>query len=174
MSAATVTAGNLRDITGIERIDGPPPSSMNPWLWWLLGIAACVVVIAAWKWRRRARPHVPPLPPDAQSLAELDQLESAAGELDTAQFHTRLDEIVRTYIGQCWQVPTFHRTSAELLETVEPTFRISAARQKTLATMLERCDLAKFARTSYSAVECLESANLARQFIELSDGSPRK
>jgi uncharacterized protein DUF4381 len=157
--------------------DGPPPEFVPPsplipaWLPWLVGaIAAPLLVAAGWLVsRRRPRPRKP-LPPGQWALQELGRLD-ASRPSDPAAFHTALSDVVRRYLAERFDLPATRQTTAEFLETVRQSGRLSAEHQELLRDFLARCDLAKFAPVGASAEECREAAALARSFVEHTAGT---
>ena len=149
----------------------PPPPLIPAWLPWLVGAVAAPLLLAA-GWlvsRRRPRPGKPP-PPDQWALQELGRLD-ASPPSDPAAFHTALSDVVRRYLAERFGLPATRQTTAEFLETVRRSGRLSAEQQRLLAEFLERCDLAKFAPVGASADECGEAAALARAFVERTTGT---
>jgi hypothetical protein len=159
---------HLRDITGIERVEGPPAE--NYWyLWAGLGAAGSAgLCLVWWRFAVRRRPEQPPPPPDVWALAELDRLETlalpAAGEVD--RYHTMLSSTMRRYLELRFRLPASHQTTPEFLKNLSGADLLNPAHQQILRDFLERCDLAKFARAGFSPVECQEAARMARDLVE--------
>ena len=119
-----------------------------------------------WRGRLVDRPSAPaaapkPLPPEQRALQELARLDASA-TADPAAYHTALSDVVRRYLAERFGLPATRQTTAEFLETVRRSGRLSAEQQALLRDFLERCDLAKFAPVGASAEECREAAALAR------------
>ena len=158
--------------------DAPPPELSPPaaagpsWLPWA-GLAAVVLALAAVAWglrRRRSAQKV--LPPDQWAMGELRRLESnGLTDRSSAAYHTALSDVVRRYLTERFDLPATRRTTAEFLETVARTGRLSAEQQALLRDFLERCDLAKFAPVGASAEEGREAAALARALVEQTAGT---
>jgi hypothetical protein len=158
----------LRDITGIEKT-GSPPSSRS-WLLWL-GIASvslCGFLVVVWKWSRRNGRATSSVPPEQWALSELESIERlglpAAGEVE--RYHTLLSDVMRRYWELRLHLPASHQTTPEFLKTLSSSGPLTPPQQHTLAAFLERCDLAKFARASFSAEECAATAQMARELVE--------
>jgi hypothetical protein len=168
-----VDLSQLRDITGIEKVEAPPPESY--WYIWA-GLAAVGLpsfFLVCWKLAGRRRPEPPPPPPDVWALAELDRLEAlalpAAGEID--RYHTLLSSTMRRYLELRFQLPASQQTTPEFLKTLAGADLLNSAQQMILGAFLERCDLAKFARAGFSPVECQAATRIARELVEQTAGS---
>ena len=159
--------------------DAPPPElSPSPatgpsWLPWV-GLAVAVLVLTAvvWGLRRRRRSSRKTLPPDQWAMGELRRLEAnGLTDRSSAAYHTALSDVVRRYLMERFDLPATRRTTAEFLETVARTGRLSAEQQALLRDFLERCDLAKFAPVGASPEEGREAAALARALVERPAGT---
>lgn len=156
----------LHDIRGPIALPPPPP-----WPRWPLGVALAVLLagvgVGLWRLRRRARPEAPPLAPRAWALLELERLEAlnlpAEGAVN--RYHTLLSDTLRRYLELRFQLRAPRQTTAEFLQAEETTRQLSPAQQELLRDFLQRCDLAKFARTAPSPEECRAVADVARSFI---------
>ena len=154
--------------------DGPPPEPLPlvpngmGWLPWVIPAAALTLALAWFLQRRRPRLRAT-LPPDKQALLELRRLEQSA-DLPSAAYHTALSDVIRTYLAERLGLPATRQTTAEFLEMVRRTGRLSPEEQRMLHAFLERCDLAKFAPVGVSAEECREAAVLARGLVERTAG----
>ena len=89
-------------------------------------------------------------PPEQWALQELGRLDESA-TADAAAYHTALSDVVRRYLADRFGLPATRQTTAEFLETVRRSGRLSAEQQALLRDFLERCDLAKFAPVGASA-----------------------
>jgi hypothetical protein len=153
---------------------GPGPEPGEPYLTgrlrrdWLLPLilgAVLVLLGTVWlRWRRRL--EAPPLPPGQWALRELERLErsglppASAAEI----FFARLSDVVRRYLAERFQLPAPRRTTDELL-TAHAGHLVPTQREL-LREVLQRCDLAKFARADASAEQCRETTALAREFVQ--------
>jgi LPXTG-motif cell wall-anchored protein len=152
-----------RDITPIERL---PATSHTIWI--LAGGFAAVVLCGAglvgWRRRRRRSVLAPLLPSDQWALRELELLD-ARGTVDSDRYHVILADILRRYLEQRFDLHATEQTTVEFLETVRQAGLFPQAWQEQLRDLLHRCDLAKFARVTYSTTDCRESAQSARELI---------
>jgi hypothetical protein len=169
-----VDISHLRDITGIEKVEVPPPESR--WYIWagLAAVGLPGVLLVCWKLAGRRRPEPPPLPPDVWALKELDRLEALGlpdtGEVD--RYHTALSATVRRYFELRFRLPASQQTTPEFLKSLSGAEFLSAAQQQLVAAFLERCDLAKFARAGFSRRECQTAARMARELVGCVHASP--
>jgi hypothetical protein len=159
---------HLRDISGIEKIEPFPPESH--WYLWAgaAGIGLSGLLLVGWKIAGRRRPEKPPPPPDVWARLELDRLEKlalpAAGALE--RYHTLLSDTMRRYLELRFQLPASKQTTPEFLKTLSSTDLLTPSQRMTLATFLERCDLAKFARAGFSLEDCQTTACMARDLVD--------
>ena len=172
-SITTPDLKELRDPTVIEALPAPPEAGKFPWGEVGAGVLLALLATASFLyWRRRARPS--PHPAERRALRELDRVLAwqlpEQGKIE--QFHTLLANVVRRYLENKFQLPARRRTTAEFLDVLRSSQRLTGAEQEFLSDFFRRCDLAKFAAASVSATECLALAEKARAFIGQS--SPAK
>jgi hypothetical protein len=160
----------------------PPPGRIGLYL--ALAAAALAGAGAFWLWRRRrpkpraapaggpARPRVPTRPAHDRWLEALEALvaERLLEEGRAREFHIRLAEIVKRYLGEVFAFDAMDRTSQEVLEDLasraRPTLRAEAA------ALLEQCDLVKFAEHQPSLDRGREAARRARVILDLGRPAP--
>lgn len=136
------------ELAGIKDIHRTPASwlavleQVGPWLAGLL-----LVLLALVLWRLLFKPKkqlsgAAALPPDQWALSQLDALAKAQPWLrgDVEGYYTKVSWIVREYVQRQTGAPALEKPVVEWLpllpELVRPVLR----------DLLERCDLAKFAR----------------------------
>ncbi len=156
----------------------PPPESRLAWL--LAGLGALAAGIGAvWLWRRRRRkppkpaaaapprPRAPERPAYDRWLQELERLLAEdlieAGRL--REYHIRLAEIVKRYLGEVFAFDAIDRTSQEVLHDLEARAR-PTLRSET-EVLLRQCDLVKFAEHVPAPEACREAAWRARVILAL-------
>ena len=149
----------------------PPPPWIPAWLFWVVGGIAAMLLATAGCWMSFRRWRTPkPLSPERWALQQLSRLDESA-PADAAAYHTALSDVVRRYLADRFGLPATRQTTAEFLETVRRSGRLSAERQALLRDFLGRCDLAKFAPVGASDEERREAAGLARSLVEWTSGT---
>jgi hypothetical protein len=144
------------------------PSTAAQWpLWTAFGATlALLVAMILWKLLRTRRPTA--VPPTAAELAERELAAAAAlAETNPAAAHERSADAVRRLFTHRFQLPALRRTSAEFLDALEREGALPAASLAPLRTLLERCDLVKFAGLRPSREETAETIQLARNVCAL-------
>ncbi len=142
-------------------------------LWIALGALGALALAAAgivW-WRRRpararAAPDAPPRPEDELALEALARLEAEglASQGRAKEFHLRLSEALRGYLGARYGIFALDMTSAELIDRLErlPT---SGLRLADVSWVCAQGDLAKFAKAQPTPDDCKQALDLVRQTI---------
>ncbi|MDK3156788.1 DUF4381 family protein [Kamptonema cortianum] len=154
---------DIRDIQGPVHI---------PSLWDYAGlfiaalIGAAIAGIAVFvAMRYRSRRHIPTA--DEIALAQLAQAGQLIAEGQAKEFCIQVSDCVRTYIESRFHQRAAHRTTEEFLNdmlTVEG--HELGAHKELLADFLRYCDLAKFAKWSFSSEEMENMLGAARKFVE--------
>jgi hypothetical protein len=128
-------------------------------LWLLLGLAALVVAalgVRRYLANRRARlPPPPPRPLRDRTREALEALR-AEGLLTKGlvrEYHFRLSDIVRGYLGERFAFEALECTSGELLSQVE-RLDPPGVEARALQRFVDQCDVAKFARAELSPAAC--------------------
>ncbi len=142
----------------------PPESSwLRRWGFLLILAATAVLVLLAWRMKRRSALEAP-LPPDQWALREIERIERTLtppqGEAET--YHTQMSYVVRRYLTEHFGLHALQQTTAEFLAAVHDVPPEAAA---LLGEFLQRCDLAKFARAGTTPEECRRTAELARELV---------
>jgi hypothetical protein len=160
----TVPRADVDEARGVTPPEELPPP--EPWLdrRFVIGLAAVLVagsLLALVWWWRQPRPAEPPTPEvaalsDLERLAGIDEFGPAAA--------ADLDGVLRRYLEARYRVPTRERTTAELLREMRQTTR-PPEQLDAWQALLERCDLAKFARADFSAAAWAEAIGRARDLV---------
>ncbi len=145
--------------SGAELLDIKPnadvPVRSYRLLWVLLAVAALVAAALAVRRhlaRRRARTPLPPprpLPERTREALEALRAEGLLAKGLVREYHFRLSEIVRDYLGERFGFEALECTSAELLgemERLDPP----GVEASELHRFVDQCDVAKFARAEIS------------------------
>jgi hypothetical protein len=160
--------GDIRDIKG--------PLSPSPWPW-LAALAALLAAGAFAASRLRRGQASPPAAgePDDQRTPE----EKALGELDALlgldlaakEFYDRLSDILRGYLSLRLGIDALQMTTHDLLRALrEAPLDATDARARVKA-LLDRCDLAKFARFVPGDRERPDDVEKARSLVR--DSAPK-
>ena len=145
-----ITGPKIEEGADIHDIAGPIDVRIWPWL---LAAALAAIGLLAWAWRSWKR-RVPgqaaagATPPDPRTYDEiaLDELRALAGiDLPLKEYYDRISEILRLYLERRYELPALRMTSGDLHRRLRETQASVEARGMT-RTLLERCDLVKFAR----------------------------
>lgn len=158
----------LRDITGIEREDEPPGTSVAPWLF---GVVLGALLVVALLLRKRTRRRTA-LSAEQWAKHELARIASLdLGAKGKANRHYLLvSNVLRGYIEKRFNIPARRQTTREFLEGVLHEPRIPAEHWKTLEQLLSLCDLGKFAGAQPSPEQCQTLAAGVVAFIESVSG----
>ena len=128
----------LKDIKGFAAIQIP-----NYLLWVVLGILALIIIAVLVKLYLASKNKESP-----KSLFEItvESLEKLKLEKSTEQCYLEYSEIVRTYLAQTFVMDLMDKTSQELKSELRKVEEISSPELRFLIDVLERADLAKFAK----------------------------
>jgi hypothetical protein len=163
-----VVSDELKDITGIEEPARPPA---RPWWPYVFGLSAVVIMslfFVGWRYYRRY-PNKAELGPSAWALAELQRLESLAGNANQEQMQGHpemLSQVIRVYLEKRFQLRAPRQTTPEFLRGIKDSTVLTAGHRELLKDFLERCDLSKFANLQFPLEECRALARSARKFVE--------
>jgi hypothetical protein len=157
-----------RDILWPLRDPPGPPVPVEPgrapWLLPVIGGVVVLLAAAGFLWWRRRRGTVA-VEPWARALAEIDRLDHDDLSRGAAWYHTRLSQVIRTYVAERFGLRALEQTTAEFLDAAEGIPELAAQAEK-LRELCEWSDLAKFAGAAMTAEECRHSGELARALIE--------
>ena len=183
----------LRVASVLKTPDEPAADIRGPWrlpaVWWPIAVGILLAALLAWylwKWwkRRPARPAaaVPAPPPPPPTLVE-NPYDRAVRELqallaarlrergEIKEFHVRLSEILKTFLGGHLKFDAVDRTTAEVLSEIAGAGVPHDVLDST-SGFLEACDLVKFARHRPTAATMDETVEHARMLIELGRPAP--
>jgi hypothetical protein len=155
--------GILRDLRELP-LPSPPTSStsykavLGP-IAVLLAFAAAVAIY--WRWPRT------PLTPRARALLQLTQLEISRNS--GTNYFTQLVDVIRRYLTDRYQLPAFQQTTADLLRQTADLPGVEH-----LQTLLEVCDIAKFASSGTDAAAHQIAFRAARALLDAQPDKPRK
>ncbi len=168
----------------LEGEDTTPADIRGPWsiprgLGWLLVYLIAAILLAAigvWIARRlrrrrgdvtgRAAPAVPADPPWLRALRALDALvaEGLPARGKVKEFHIRIAEIVKRYLGEQHGFDALDRTTEEILADLAIR-HVDPALAERARGFLDPCDLVKFAKHHPAGEEIDVTVRLARALI---------
>ncbi len=163
------------DIKPIKDIRGAPITFMDtlPWLILALIVGGIIAGIINYFTRRKpAEVKVPKVvkadvPPHVIALRKLDELqeEKLWQQGEVKAYYVALTDIVREYIERRFKVLAMESTTDEILAELSAK-DIDFKQKGILQNLLERADLAKFAKSKPGAGQNMESIEIARQFVQ--------
>jgi hypothetical protein len=156
----------LRDATPPEQLPSLPVWRV-PVAWAALPLALAGLGLAVVYCLRRAR-RQPPLPPDQWALRELERISGLPlnSQTDMEQFHLQLSDVVRKFMELRFQLPAPEQTTAEFVIEMQRSTHLQPEQRETLRSLLEHCDLVKFARLLPSGDEAQQILATARTLVQ--------
>jgi low affinity Fe/Cu permease len=152
-----------------------PMEALIGWsdIWpWLLGIVLLILIAYILKkyvfTKKEALKIEKPkviIPADIIALKELITLEKAKiwQEGKIKEYHSSLSEIVRRYTEERFQFIALELTTDEIIDELKS--KLNQEQIQNLKTLLQRADLAKFAKSKPIESENTESMVLAKNFV---------
>ncbi|MEC7646107.1 MAG: hypothetical protein VX689_01330 [Bacteroidota bacterium] len=106
------------------------------------------------------------IPADVTALNQLSKLEKAKlwEQGNIKEYHAQLSEIIRRYMENRFKFIALELTTDEILRELKSI--VSDELSNNLKTILQRADLAKFAKSKPIDNENTESMRLAKQFVQ--------
>ena len=143
--------------------------------YFIVGILLLALAVFLWYYYKKRKQETEPAPVRAKpvepahiwALRELDRLSSEKlWQKDKIKlFHSKLTDIVRTYIEFRFDIPAMEFTTSETIEACRPRDEISDDICSNLKTMLELADLVKFAKWHPLPDENESSMQIAYDFV---------
>ena len=136
----------------------------NWWPWLALLAAAIATALGWWAWRRYKNRPIPPVDPYVWAQREFARIEQQglveAGRF--AEYFTSMIDVGREYLAA--RVPGVRKsdTTSELIRTMKPGEGIEAK----LPELLERADLAKFARAPIAGEDATAGGSSMRAIVD--------
>ena len=105
------------------------------------------------------------IPADISALEKLEKLETAKiwQQGNIKEYHTKLSEIIRRYCEEKFKFIALELTTNEILEELKGT--LNNDQINNLKSILQRADLAKFAKSKPINTDNIESMVLAKEFV---------
>jgi len=165
----------LRDVVPPE--DVPSDKETIPWMMWIEIVLGGTILVAAAFWLRGyLRRPGENIPPDQWALRELDRVD-LPGLMHSGQeekLATLVSDVCRRYLDRRYQLGVTSLTTAEFMASQRSDEPLSAEQRTLVRDLLERCDLAKFARKPISLTEAQQLLDLARTLIQQTSLGPSK
>ena len=144
-------------------------SDIWPWLLGILILSLIIFILRKYVFNKNKpsiiiKPKVI-IPADISALKELNALEKAKiwQEGNVKEYHSQLSEIIRRYTENRFQFIALELTTDEILQELKSI--LSDDQLNNLSTLLQRADLAKFAKSKPIDTENMESMVLAKGFV---------
>ena len=169
MIFAAIQADKPDPLAGLRENAPPVDVPWPPWVWWLIGVGAVVLVaFLAWLgyWLAHRRPKVIPPTPRQIALRAIEELRARAHTLESYAFSVAVSDVLRTYVSGHFGFRATQQTSPEFLASIASASPFSSGDRKLLEEFLERCDLLKFARVGGRAEENTELLRSATAFVQ--------
>jgi len=130
-------------------------------------IAGAVALIRRRRSAEEAEAPEPPLPPGAEAIRALDELEreNLVGQGRLKDHYVRLSWILRHYIERRWRLPALEETTGMLAATMRGSGRVPEVHARAVVALLTRADLAKFAKHTPEHTVAREDVERAREIV---------
>jgi hypothetical protein len=164
--SAIVAGANTNGLRDIK----PPVEIPSGWAWVGWGLAAlAVAALAFWVWRylrkRRAQiPPVPVIPPHILAKQKLREALALIGQ--PREFCTLVSDTIRWYLEGRFDFHAPERTTEEFLYELQGTNLLTPEQKDSLGEFLRRCDLVKFARYEPGQPELHDLHDSAMRLVE--------
>jgi len=168
LSVAPPESAAKKDAQPLD-IRGPMSPSAWPWILSTL-VLLCALLYPLHRLLRSKTPAAAAAsePPDLRTPDQkaLDDLDALLGlSLPVKEFYDRLSDILRLYLSSRFSVDALRMTTCDLLRALRsPEAEEAGARPMTKA-LLDRCDLAKFARFEWPEPERRRDVEAAREVV---------
>jgi hypothetical protein len=144
-------------------------SDIWPWLLGILILSLIIFIVKKYIFNKNKpsiiiKPKVI-IPADISALKELNALEKAKiwQEGNVKEYHSQISEIIRRYTENRFDFIALELTTDEILQELKSI--LSDDQLNNLSTLLQRADLAKFAKSKPIDTENMESMVLAKGFV---------
>lgn len=171
LNVNTVTLEEDAELKDIKQPMNAPIGWSEIWPWLLTIIVITLIIIILKKYvfgKKQNNIKIVPkviIPADVIALKELDKLEKAKiwEKGDIKKYHTKLSEIIRRYTEDRFSFIALELTTYEIIE--ELSNKVTNDQLASISLLLQRADLAKFAKSKPSDSENIESMQLAKDFV---------
>ena len=135
---------------------------------WIAGaIVVAAMAFFAWRYWRRRRLLVPPIPVVPAHIRARQKLEQALGLLgQPREFCILVSDTIRLYLEERFDFRAPERTTEEFLHELRETNLLLPEQKDSLGEFLKRCDLVKFARYEPGEPELRDLHGAALRLVE--------
>jgi hypothetical protein len=149
-SVENADLGSARPVTDIEPLPPVEPSSHH---WGLAATVAIVIIlvigVALWRLGRKGAKPQPARSPRDRALAELAKIDPPAPEQ-----LPRVADVLRQFLEEHFQLAATRQTTSEFHTTLGNANVLTESQVESVAEILTRCDLVKFAGVRPDAETC--------------------
>ena len=171
LNVNTVTLEEDGELKDIKQPMNAPIGWSEIWPWLLTIIVITLIIIILKKYvfgKKQNNIKIVPkviIPADVIALKKLDKLDKAKiwqkGQIK--KYHSELSEIIRRYTEERFSFIALELTTHEIIE--ELSNKVTNDQLTNISLLLQRADLAKFAKSKPSDSENIESMQLAKDFV---------
>ncbi|MUP45007.1 DUF4381 domain-containing protein [Gramella sp. BOM4] len=155
-------------------VEVPPRFSIPSWLWWLLGILLAGALVAFLIIRKKRRDEAEPeLPPYEEAMAELEKLDKSQllEKREIKEYYSQLSFAARKYLDRKIYDHGLEMTTGELITYLKEQknqhkLNLSDETIEDFRKMLNRADLAKFARSKPDVITAKEDRSRTQHIID--------
>ncbi len=145
-------------------------SDIWPWLAWILILSLIIYLLRKHVFNKKEKVKIKKpkiiIPADITALKQLKSLEDAkvwqAGNIK--KYHTGISEIIRRYTENRFYFIALELTTDEIISELKT--KVDNEQLANITILLQRADLAKFAKSKPDENENKESMQLAKNFIQ--------
>ena len=171
LNVNTVTLEEDAELKDIKQPMNAPIGWSEIWPWLLTIIVITLIIIILKKYvfgKKQNNIKIVPkviIPADVIALKKLDKLDKAKiwQEGKIKKYHSELSEIIRRYTEDRFSFIALELTTYEIIE--ELSNKVTNDQLASISLLLQRADLAKFAKSKPSDSENIESMQLAKDFV---------
>jgi len=155
-------------------VEVDPGFSIPDWLWWLLGIFLVAGLVAFFIIRKKKKDaQEPELPPYEEAMAELQKLDNSKllENREIKEYYSQLSFAVRKYLDRKIYDHGLERTTGELILYLRAQkdagkLKLTDGTISDFERILQRADLAKFARSKPDVITAKEDRSKTQFIID--------
>lgn len=155
-------------------VEVPPRFGIPDWLWWLLGILLVAGLVAFFIIRKKRKADKEPeLPPYEEAMAQLEQLDRSQllEKREIKEYYSQLSFAARKYLDRKIYDHGLERTTTELIDYLQEQKKLGRLKLEDstindFKVILQRADLAKFARSKPDVITAKEDRSKTQHIID--------